>query len=171
LTAEPRDLISTTATRSPARAQRMAQRRAQVTLSRIVKRTGPRFERRLSEGLGFDFDTGKPLTDSPLAAFAACSHCKRPFVQEWAIREAGAMLRAALGKPENALQIVQMIGAPLEEAQRAIGMYRSVESVDQATLTEWSRAHLVEQGWTCLPPGQDASTNGGGTDAHGSPQP
>jgi len=153
------DIIQTNATRSPPRAQRIAQRNAEKTVARIVKKTGPRFERRLAEGLGFDFDTGESLTNSPMAAFAACSQCKRPFVQEWAIREAGAMLRAALGPPQAQTQILALIQNTLgcrdeSEARALIGLAKSADGADEQALIEYSRECLERNGWRCLPPDQ-----------------
>src|SRR3972149_3767757 len=47
------------------------------------------------------------------------------------------------------------------EARSLIGLAKSVEGIDGAAATQMFRQHLEAQGWTCLPPGTDASRGNG----------
>jgi hypothetical protein len=62
-------------------------------------------------------------------------------------------LRKMVGSQESVLQLaLQALGVSLEVAQKAVGLYRSAEAVDDAALIEYSRDLLERNGWTCLAP-------------------
>jgi len=143
-------LIDTASVRKPAREERLTRRLAERVGLRLLGRGGKRYADAVLEGLG---DPGK--------AWMTCSTCKRPFVQEWAVREMGRAMNRALGNPDLADQLMRMLGTSLDVARAAVTLHQSVQGMDRVAIVEDARKLLVEEGWTVLPP-ESRVANGNG---------
>lgn len=127
---EPQDLITTRALRAQPerRAQRYAQRKSNVILARILRNSGPSYENSIRDALE-SYD---------------------PQVRAWGVQEMGRIVRHCTGKPEIEALILNLVGAPPEEAQLAVGLHLEVKNMDPAqrfaVMLEAGNAYLAPQG-------------------------
>ena len=147
-------LIENARTREPARDEKLSKRLAARVGVRLLARGGQRYADAVIEGLG-----------GP--AFGECNSCKRPWVQEWAVREMGHAMNRAMGHPAVQVQVLQLIQHELgcrdeHEARTLIGMARSVEGLDRAGVLALCREELERDGYTVLPPQANATEGANG---------
>lgn len=142
--------------------ERIGKRLAERVGVRLLMRGGQRYADAVIEGLG-----------DPNAPAGVCYSCKRPYVQEWAVREMGHALNRAMGHPSVQVQVLALIQHELgcrdaSEAKGLIDLAKSVEGMDPAEVIEVSRKLLEAEGWTCLPP-ESAIEAKDGTNGHIAP--
>lgn len=155
-----KQLIENERVGNPARDERLSKRLAERVGVRLLARGGQRYADAVIEGLG-----------DPSKAWMTCHECKRPYVQEWAVREMGHAMNRAIGHPQVQVQLMTLIQNTLgcrdeSEARALIGLAKSADGADEQALIEYSRECLERNGWRCLPPGNDASANGAAKDGN-----
>jgi hypothetical protein len=143
---ESPQLIDNERTRNPARDERLSKRLAERVGVRLLARGGQRYADAVIEGLG-----------DPSKAWMTCHECKRPYVQEWAVREMGHAMNRAIGHPQIQVQLLALIQNTLgcrdeNEARSLIGLARAAEGTDEEALIEYSRDLLERNGYTVLKP-------------------